>query len=36
MNDETHAGFYSDGWGLLPYSFSTVPLETFKIYQVER
>ena len=36
MNREAHAGFYSDGWGLLPYSFSTVPLETFKIYQVER
>lgn len=35
MNGEAHAGFYSDGWGLLPYSFSTVPLETFKIYQVE-
>ncbi|MCK4353174.1 glycosyltransferase family 39 protein [candidate division WOR-3 bacterium] len=34
MNPETHTGFYSSGFGLLPYSFSTEKLESFNIYRV--
>lgn len=35
MNREAYAGFYASGYGMLPYSFSYAPLETFKIYEVE-
>lgn len=34
MNFEGSAGFYGSYWGLLPYTFTSLPLEKFKIYQV--
>jgi len=35
MNDKARAGFYSDSWGPLPFTFSNAPLESFAVYQVE-
>jgi dolichyl-phosphate-mannose-protein mannosyltransferase len=35
MNIRAHAGFYSHGFGFLPFSFSRQPLEVFYLYQVE-
>lgn len=34
FNGEAHAGFYSDGWGLLPYSYSGSELDRLLIYRV--
>jgi Dolichyl-phosphate-mannose-protein mannosyltransferase len=34
MSFETHAGFYSNGWGLLPYSFAKGPLERVRVFRV--
>src|SRR5207253_5994518 len=34
MNRAAHAGFYSSGWGLLPFSFSRAPMEEIATYQV--
>jgi len=34
MNRESHAGFYSSGWGLLPFTFSRSPVEGVTIQQV--
>ena len=34
MNRKSHAGFYSSGWGLLPFSFSLAPAEGIAITQV--
>jgi hypothetical protein len=31
----SHAGFWSDGWGVLPFSFSLEPLDEFSIYRVK-
>ncbi|MGD0100506.1 MAG: glycosyltransferase family 39 protein [Acidobacteriota bacterium] len=31
---QTPAGFYSTGWGLIPFSFSEKPLEQIEIFQV--
>ena len=31
LNSEATAGWYSQYWGILPYSFSTVPLERIHI-----
>jgi len=32
---QDHAGFYSDFFGLLPYSFSRAPLERVRLFRVE-
>jgi hypothetical protein len=29
-----HAGFWSDGWGVLPFWFSREPLDEFSVYRV--
>ena len=34
MDCKSHAGFYSDTFGLLPYSFSNAKVEHFDIYRV--
>jgi hypothetical protein len=34
MSRKAHAGFFSSGWGLLPFSFSKAPLESLEILQV--
>jgi len=34
MNPSAHAGFYSDGWGVLPYTFSRAPVEEFSVRRV--
>jgi len=34
MNGKGRAGFYSNHWGPLPYSITSVPSEFFKIFQV--
>lgn len=34
MDTHVPAGFYSTGWGLIPFSFSHQPLETIEIRQV--
>ncbi len=36
MSRESHAGFYSSGWGLLPFGFSRSPAETVFVRQVNR
>ena len=33
LSKPSQAGFYSQVWGFLPYSFSREPLDTFSIYQ---
>jgi hypothetical protein len=35
LNSEANAGWYSQHWGLLPYAFSTVPLERVLIVRVD-
>ncbi len=34
FNGRSNAGFYSSGWGLLPFAFSSEPDEVFGIYRV--
>jgi hypothetical protein len=34
LDKRSHAGFYSTGWGLLPFSFSRKPVESIEIRQV--
>ncbi len=34
MNSQSRAGFYSHGFGFLPFAFSGLPIETFSIYEV--
>jgi hypothetical protein len=34
LNHEARAGFYSHGWGFLPYAVSTEPLDRFEVYRV--
>lgn len=34
LDRQTHAGFYSTGWGLIPFSFSQRALEEVEIWQV--
>jgi hypothetical protein len=34
LDKQTHAGFYSSGWGLIPFSFSQGALEEIKVSQV--
>jgi hypothetical protein len=34
MNRQAHAGFYSSGWGLLPFVFSQIPIEEVTVQQV--
>ncbi|TAN40598.1 MAG: hypothetical protein EPN25_07000 [Nitrospirae bacterium] len=34
FNSQAHAGFYGHFWGLLPFSFSPAPCESFKIWEV--
>jgi hypothetical protein len=37
LDFNSHAGFYSSGWGLLPFSFATQPRwEWFNVFQVTR
>ena len=35
MNPEVQAGFHLNMYGLLPYSFSKMPLEKFTIYEIK-
>jgi hypothetical protein len=35
LDQTSHAGFWSDGWGVLPFSFSREPLDEFSIYRVK-
>jgi hypothetical protein len=34
LDRQTSAGFWSSGWGLIPFSFSRQPLEQVEIFQV--
>jgi len=34
LDPHTHAGFWSDGWGVLPFWFSRQELDEFSIFQV--
>lgn len=34
MSPEARAGYYSHGWGLLPFAFSRAPLERFDVFRV--
>lgn len=34
LHHRAHAGFWSQGWGLLPFGFTSLPLERIKIYEV--
>lgn len=34
MSYEAKAGYYSHGWGLLPFAVSRAPLERFEVYRV--
>jgi 4-amino-4-deoxy-L-arabinose transferase-like glycosyltransferase len=34
LDPNSHAGFWSDGWGILPFWFSTMPLDEVSIYRV--
>ena len=34
LDPNSHAGFWSDGWGVLPFWISTGPLDELSIYQV--
>jgi hypothetical protein len=34
LDRQTHAGFYSTGWGMIPFSFSRQPVEDLEIRQV--
>jgi 4-amino-4-deoxy-L-arabinose transferase-like glycosyltransferase len=35
LDRHTHAGFWSDGWGVLPFWFSKEPLDELSIYRVK-
>lgn len=35
MNRDAKAGFYSHGWGFLPFSFSNAPVDNINIYRIE-
>lgn len=35
LDPKTHAGFWSDGWGILPFSFSSEPLDELSVYRVK-
>lgn len=35
MADEVGAGFFSNGWGLLPWMVSAEPLDRYDVYRVE-
>jgi len=35
LDPHTHAGFWSDGWGVLPFWFSREPLDELSIYRVK-
>ncbi len=35
LDPHTHAGFWSDGWGVLPFWFSRESLDEFSIYRVK-
>ncbi len=34
LDKQSHAGFYSSGWGLIPFSFSQSALEKIEVWQV--
>jgi hypothetical protein len=34
LDKQSHAGFYSSGWGLIPFSFSQSALEEIEVHQV--
>ena len=34
MKASDHVGFYSDGWGLLPYTLSRGSVEEFSVERV--
>jgi hypothetical protein len=34
FNRKSHAGFYSSGWGMLPFAFSNEPDEVFTLYKI--
>jgi 4-amino-4-deoxy-L-arabinose transferase-like glycosyltransferase len=34
LDPHTHAGFWSDGWGVLPFWFSVEPLDEVSVYRV--
>jgi len=36
LDPHTHAGFWSDGWGVLPFWFSREPLDEFSVYRVKQ
>lgn len=38
LNKKAHAGFYCQGWGLMPFylSFKKVPVESFMIFKIDR
>jgi hypothetical protein len=36
MSHDARAGYYSHGWGLLPFAFSRAPLERFDVFRVAR
>lgn len=36
FNGRSHAGFYSHGWGMLPFAFSSEPDEVFLVFEVVR
>jgi hypothetical protein len=35
MNPIAKAGFYAHGYGLLPFSISTAPLEEFEVCRIK-
>jgi hypothetical protein len=34
LDEQSHAGFWSDGWGVLPFWFSRDNLDELTIYRV--
>jgi hypothetical protein len=32
---DSHAGFWSDGWGVLPFWFSREPMDEFSVFRVK-
>lgn len=36
LAEHSRAGFWSDGWGLAPFTFSRDPLDEFTVYRVKR
>ena len=35
MNGDMGAGYYSDGWGPLPFVFGAVPVEEYRVFRVK-